>query len=191
VLVPGESLTLDDYTMRYDGYRLEAIDDHFGAINEITLFHGGKEVGRIESEQRMHPNLVFPQLRNAFLRAKASHGQEQHARDVVGLYGLVQQLERGAGREVKVPSTEVGLYASLSPLALSRLGEDFYVTPLGIDPETGATNFRVFVNPMVEFIWLGGLIFVLGAHLCVLPDRRERMRLKAAIEVEEQERAVA
>ena len=38
---------------------------------------------------------------------------------------------------MKTPSTEVGIYSSLSPLALSRLGEDFYVTPLWVDPLTG------------------------------------------------------
>ena len=40
---------------------------------------------------------------------------------------------------------------------------------------------RVFVNPMVNFIWLGGLILVLGAHLSVLPDASERKRLRAAM----------
>ncbi len=42
---------------------------------------------------------------------------------------------------------------------------------------------------MVNFIWLGGLIVILGAHLSVLPDARDRKRLQAAMELEE--RAVA
>ena len=50
-------------------------------------------------------------------------------------------------------------------------------------------NFRVFVNPMVNFIWLGGFVVVFGAHLAVLPDRRERKRLQAALALED--RAVA
>ena len=68
-------------------------------------------------------------------------------------------------------------------------GEDFYVIPLYVDRATGQANFRVFVNPMVNFIWIGGLIFVIGAHLSVLPDARERKRLADAMAVEE--RAVA
>ena len=71
----------------------------------------------------------------------------------------------------------------------SRFAEDFYVTPLFVDPATGRANFRVFVNPMVNLIWLGGLIFVIGAHLSVLPDARERQRLEGALALEE--RAVA
>jgi cytochrome c biogenesis factor len=42
---------------------------------------------------------------------------------------------------------------------------------------------------MVNLIWLGGLVFFVGTHLAVLPDRRERRRLEAAIALEE--RAVA
>jgi len=38
---------------------------------------------------------------------------------------------------------------------------------------------------MVNFLWLGGLIFVLGAHLSVLPDSRERRRLATAMFLEE------
>jgi cytochrome c-type biogenesis protein CcmF len=90
---------------------------------------------------------------------------------------------------VKTPSTEVAIHASMSLLSPTRLGEDFYVTPLWVDPETGRANFRIFVNPMVNFIWIGGLVLVLGAHLAVLPDRRERRRLEAALALEE--RAVA
>jgi len=108
---------------------------------------------------------------------------------VAGLYPLIQQLEQRASREVKTPSTEVGVKESLSLLAPRHLGEDFYVTPLWVDPASGRASFRVFVNPMVNFLWLGGLIFVLGAHLAVLPDRRERKRLEVAMALEE--RAVA
>jgi hypothetical protein len=42
---------------------------------------------------------------------------------------------------------------------------------------------------MVNFLWLGGLVFVIGAHLGVLPDARERRRLEDRLDLEE--RAVA
>ena len=45
-------------------------------------------------------------------------------------------------------------------------------------------NFRVFINPMVNFIWIGGIIFIIGAHLSVLPDARERKRLEGAMALE-------
>ena len=190
-LRPGESLTVDDYTLRYDGYRLEAADDHIGSVTEVSLFADGKFVANLEPEQRFHPNMIFPDLKAAFLQTKSlADGDPGRYRNAVqGLYGLIADLETRARREVKTPSTEVAIHSSFSLLDITRFGEDFYVIPLWVDPATGQANFRIFVNPMVNFIWLGGLIVVLGAHLSVLPDARERKRLAAAIDVEE--RAVA
>ena len=85
--------------------------------------------------------------------------------------------------------SDEAILSSLSPLSPARFGQDFYVTPLFVDPGTGRANFRVFINPMVNFIWFGGLIFVIGAHLSVLPDALERKRLEGAMALEE--RAVA
>ncbi len=186
-LDPGGTLHFDGYAMRYDGVRLEAVDDHIGAVTELSLFRDGAFLGRLRAEQRFHPNMVFPELRSAFLRAKASRGgdPELHRKEVASMYDLIRELEGRAGREVKTPSTEVGIHASLSPLSPTRFGEDFYVIPLWVDPTTGRANFRIFVNPMVNFLWLGGLILVLGAHLSVLPDRRERKRLETAMILEE------
>jgi hypothetical protein len=42
---------------------------------------------------------------------------------------------------------------------------------------------------MVNFIWFGAFIVILGASVCVLPDPRERRRIQAAIDHED--RAVA
>jgi cytochrome c biogenesis factor len=109
--------------------------------------------------------------------------------EVAEVFRIIPLLEAQARREVKTPSTEVAIYASLSPFEPSRFGEDFYVIPLFVDPASGQANFRVFVNPMVNFLWFGGLVFILGAHLSVLPDSRERHRLDSALEFEE--RAVA
>src|SRR5262249_55535155 len=125
--------------------------------------------------------------KDAFLRAKSLRGGDAPAyrNAVAGLYGLMERLEESAGREVKTPSTEVAIHKSFSLLRPQRFGEDFYVTPLGVDPFSGTANFRVFVNPMVNFLWFGGFILVLGASICVFPDGRERKRLAAARLLEE------
>jgi cytochrome c-type biogenesis protein CcmF len=190
-LDPGGTLRVRDYTMRYDGYRLDAVDDYLGSVTELSLFADGKFLANLEAEQRYPLRMQFPELRAAFERAKSLHdGDPVPYREAVqSVFGTVQALEAGAGREVKTPSTEVGIVSTYSPLRLARFGEDFYVIPLWVDPATGQANFRIFVNPMVNFIWLGGLIVVIGAHLCVLPDAGERKRLAAAVAVEE--RAVA
>jgi cytochrome c-type biogenesis protein CcmF len=185
VISPSGHIKIDGYTMRYEGYRLEAVDDHVAAVTELTVWQGERRVAHLEAEQRSHPNMLFPELREAFSRAKSGQAP------VLDVYTLMTRLEAQAGREVKTPSTEVAIHKSFSLAALSRFGEDFYVTPLGVDPATGQANFRIFVNPMVNFLWLGGLILVVGATICVLPDARERRRLEASMALEDRAAARA
>jgi len=186
LLEPGQYLEIDNYLMRYDGYRLEAVDDHIGAVTEISLFSRstGKPLGSLSAEQRFHPNMAIPELKTAFAEVKrlGRDGSPRYEEGVTALYSLIGMLEQSYQREVKTPSTEVGIFASMTP---SRLGEDFYVIPLGVDPATGQANFRVFVNPMVNFLWFGGLVFILGSVINILPDDRERKRLEAALALEE------
>ena len=191
VVAPGGTLKVDGYAMTYDGYRLEAIDDYVAAVTELSVWQDGRFVSRLEAEQRWHPNMVYPELKSAFGQAKAMRGGDPAAyrAAVAGLYTLMSRLEAAAGREVKTPSTEVAIHKSFSLAAPHRFGEDFYVTPLGVDPSTGQANFRVFVNPMVNFLWFGGFVLVIGASLCVFPDRRERKRLMASMAVDEREAA--
>jgi hypothetical protein len=179
--------------MRYEGYRLDAGADHVGAQTRVSVFdrRSGRMLAALNPEHRYHPNLLFGDLREAFLRAKRLRDEDAAGYDdaVAAVYRLIFLLEERAGREVKTPSTEVAILSSMSPLDPRRLGEDFYVTPLWVDPATGQASFRVFVNPMVNFLWLGGLVFVIGAHLGVLPDARDRRRLEDRLDLEE--RAVA
>ena len=53
-------------------------------------------------------------------------------------------------------------------------GEDVYVLMSTIDG--GVPSFRVFINPMVNVIWFGGLLLLAGTVLCGWPEvvRKER-----------------
>jgi cytochrome c-type biogenesis protein CcmF len=55
-------------------------------------------------------------------------------------------------------------------------GEDLFVIAEQIDPG-GAVYFRVFVKPLVNLIWLAGLVFLLGSLIALWPDAREERRL--------------
>ena len=50
----------------------------------------------------------------------------------------------------------------------STLREDLYVILGAADDEQNAT-FQVYVNPMVSWLWLGGVILVLGTGLAIMP----------------------
>ncbi len=67
-----------------------------------------------------------------------------------------------------------------TPAVRSSFGEDLYVTLIAYDPDTGSATLRVFVNPLVGWIWLGGAIVALGAVFAAWPERRRRAVVAAA-----------
>jgi cytochrome c-type biogenesis protein CcmF len=64
------------------------------------------------------------------------------------------------------PTSHVAIHPTLS--------EDLYVVLAGIDPDTGKGIIQVFVNPLVSWVWLGGLVTLLGTLLSMVPSRVER-----------------
>jgi cytochrome c-type biogenesis protein CcmF len=67
-------------------------------------------------------------------------------------------------------SNEVGIRSDW------RTGEDLFVIADQIDAD-GAVYFRVFVKPLVNLIWLSGLVFLIGSAITLWPDAREQRRL--------------
>jgi cytochrome c-type biogenesis protein CcmF len=59
-----------------------------------------------------------------------------------------------------------------TPVVRTSLGEDLYVTLMAADPATDSVTLRVFVNPLVAWIWLGGGIVLAGAIFAIWPDAR-------------------
>jgi cytochrome c-type biogenesis protein CcmF len=57
-------------------------------------------------------------------------------------------------------------------------GEDLFVIADQIDPD-GTVYFRVFVKPLVNLIWIAGLVYVFGSAIALWPDAREQRRLVA------------
>ncbi|MCH8891787.1 MAG: hypothetical protein IH827_12035, partial [Myxococcales bacterium] len=58
------------------------------------------------------------------------------------------------------------------PSIYSTLRDDLYITLTAIEAD-GSATFKVYRNPMVNWIWIGGCVFVLGS-LAVMwphPDR--------------------
>jgi cytochrome c-type biogenesis protein CcmF len=54
----------------------------------------------------------------------------------------------------------------------STLLEDVYVVFAGIDPDTNLPVIHAFLNPLVKWIWLGGVWVVMGTLLALMPNRR-------------------
>jgi len=54
----------------------------------------------------------------------------------------------------------------------STLRDDLYVVYAGQSPESQVPVIHAYLNPLVKWIWLGGVIVVLGTIVTLLPNRR-------------------
>jgi cytochrome c-type biogenesis protein CcmF len=60
---------------------------------------------------------------------------------------------------------------------------DLYVVYAGRSPETGRPVIHAYLNPLVKWIWFGGLIVVLGTLLAMVPNRQPVIVLRAVPEI--------
>jgi cytochrome c-type biogenesis protein CcmF len=86
----------------------------------------------------------------------------------------VLTVEQRAYRQREETTSEVGIHRAWN--------EDLYLIMAGIDDPNGVlmgtnprpvTTFRILVNPLVPWIWLGGLIMALGTLIAMWPAREE------------------
>ena len=60
------------------------------------------------------------------------------------------------------------------PDARSTLFEDFYTLMVNWEPTSAdQATFRIFLNPLINWVWAGGFIFVFGTLIAAWPDPRE------------------
>jgi cytochrome c-type biogenesis protein CcmF len=62
----------------------------------------------------------------------------------------------------------------------STLREDVYVVFAGMDPDTNLPVIHAFLNPLVKWIWLGGVWVVMGTLLALMPNRRAALVIAGA-----------
>ncbi|HVV84220.1 MAG TPA: cytochrome c-type biogenesis CcmF C-terminal domain-containing protein [Kofleriaceae bacterium] len=51
-----------------------------------------------------------------------------------------------------------------------RIGEDVYVVLTGYDVDSQLANFRIFINPLVNWVWIGFVVLALGTFICLIPQ---------------------
>jgi len=60
--------------------------------------------------------------------------------------------------------------------------EDLYIVYAGRSPETGRPVIHVYLNPLVKWIWYGGIVVVLGTILALIPNRRAALVLRPVVQ---------
>ena len=73
------------------------------------------------------------------------------------------------------PMTEVAIR--------STIREDLYIILAGLG-EDGTANFRVIVNPLMMWMWIGSVVLTLGTVIAFWPERGEALRNRARYVVE-------
>jgi len=59
---------------------------------------------------------------------------------------------------------------------------DLYIVYAGRSPENGQPVIHAYLNPLVKWIWFGGIVVVLGTGLALLPNRRAALVLRPVTE---------
>jgi cytochrome c-type biogenesis protein CcmF len=159
---------------RYGGYVVHASivllavgiagSSAFDSVAEARLVRG--ESLQIGDYTLVYRSLEERQAKNA-TEIRATLGVRRGDRDL----GTLEAGKNAYTVEEQV-SNEVGIRSD-------RLtGEDLFVITEQIDPD-GTVYFRVFVKPLVNLIWIAGLVFLIGSAITLWPDAREQRRLVA------------
>ncbi|MCH7954161.1 MAG: heme lyase CcmF/NrfE family subunit [Candidatus Marinimicrobia bacterium] len=163
---------------RYGGYIV-----HFGMV---LIFFGFAGSGSFQFEKQMYMKAgESVQLKDYLLIFRGLESDETDGYtsvytnlDIYRNGELVSQLkpEKRFYPKQEQPNTEVVIYSTFK--------EDFYVILAGWDDE-GAT-IKVYINPLIIWIWLGGIVIVFGTLIAIAPDNTfGRLRRRRDVEMEE------
>jgi cytochrome c-type biogenesis protein CcmF len=150
-------------TRRYGGYIV-----HFGIVVMFIGIAGGAFNQAREQEMGFGDAMTMGQYRlvcQSFTQdSNRNYDTEYALLDVFKGSKKITQLapERRFYNASQTTSTMVALH--------STLAEDLYVIYEGKNPDTGKPIIKVFINPLMNWIWIGVLIVVMGTFLALVPN---------------------
>src|SRR5262245_17504658 len=153
---------------RYGGYII-----HIGII---CMFVGiaSSAMFRTEVQQTLKPGEEMAVGRYTLRYDSIDTQEDGHVQRLMAVLPVFvngQQIdtlrpEKRFYKKPKQPTTEVA--------NRSTLREDLYVVLGSYDPQTKLVTILAYVNPLVVWIWLGGLILAMGTAVAVWPTAAER-----------------
>ena len=154
-------------TRRYGGYIV-----HFGIVLIFVGLAG--QAFRFETQGLMGPGDLLRARDYMFRCEGITTGQKDNYQ-----YETVSLAVTKDGHALTVMHPQRRFYLAeqqpLSHIALrSDLARDLYVVMAGRDPDTGKAIIHVIINPLVQWVWIGGMIVLLGTLLALVPGRIER-----------------
>ena len=155
---------------RYGGYLVH--------VGMVMIFVGIAGSSAFQQEAVAHikrnESFTIGQYELRFLDTSSSHDAHKDVLSTtLGVFEDGEQVytlhpEKYFYRAMEQPTTEVDIYGMFSwPPNVSG---DLYTILVDNDPQGGGYTFKAYLNPLVSWIWLGGLVVILGTNVAVLPE---------------------
>ncbi len=158
---------------RYGGYIV-----HAGVVLMFVGFTGHafdseKEFGLKAGEKEHLDNYRFELLRiqekerpNHFAWIADLKVQDSDGKTITILHPEKRiYFHRSPDPDRRQPHSELDIY--------SLINKDIYSIFNGYDSDNGVAYFKIMINPLVSWVWIGGYIFVLGTLIALYPQRKE------------------
>ncbi len=150
-------------TRRYGGYII-----HFGVAVIFIGFAGSAFNQSKEQELGFHDRMQV----GPYTLVCQSYTQDSNL-NYDSEYALLD-VYRG-GRKITQMAPEKRFYAASQQTATmvanhSTLAWDLYVVYAGKNPDSGQPIIKVFLNPLVAWIWIGVIVVVLGTAVALSPN---------------------
>jgi cytochrome c-type biogenesis protein CcmF len=156
---------------RYGGYIVHA------AIVLLAIGIAGSSAYGSSTERRLVPGQSMKVSGYTLTYRGVSHPYNQNAYetravlDVTGRWNGQLLSGENQYRFPPEPSREVGIRTDW------LRAEDLYVIADDINTKTQVAYVKVLVKPLVNLIWVAGIVFLFGSAVALWPDAREQRRL--------------
>ncbi len=97
----------------------------------------------------------------------------------------IEVLQNGKSEMMMYPERRLYLASGVTETIVANQStplRDLYIVYAGRSPDTGKPVIHAYLNPLVKWIWFGGIVVVLGTGLAMLPNRRAVLVLRPATE---------
>ncbi|MGB2625488.1 MAG: heme lyase CcmF/NrfE family subunit [Candidatus Acidiferrum sp.] len=170
-------------TRRYGGYVV-----HFGMVLIFIGLAGAAFNKDVQKSMNLGDSMVIGPyklvLQSGDTKAEANYTAQRMILEVLKNDKQIMMLypEKRNFQANQESGTMVSIYSSLK--------EDLYVVYAGQDPDTNVPVIHAYLNPLVKWVWLGGVIVVFGTLLALMPNRRVALALQATAETSPAQAAV-
>jgi cytochrome c-type biogenesis protein CcmF len=156
---------------RYGGYIVHA------AIVLLAIGIAGSSAYGSTTERRLVPGQSMAIRGYTLTYRGISHPFNQNAYETRAVFDVSGRFNGrvlsgdNQYRNPPEPSREVGIKTDW------LRAQDLYVIADDINTKTNVVYVKVLVKPLVNLIWVAGLVFLLGSAVALWPDAREQRRL--------------